>query len=196
MTHIYATDCGNFVRFEVQTLPIESRPGEFVTLTTAVITSPGAPKCEASVEIHRVLPDGTEEFLPGHARFQKQYEAWLSKSDGYSIGTPVESLPGINPAFAERLRTFKILTLEALATASDAALTAFGPGGMALRDQAAEFVAERKGNERVDALATENAELKDMLAEMAARLKVLEEAGAKPAKPGKAAKADAEPETV
>lgn len=90
----------------------------------------------------------------------------------------------------DQLRALKFLTVEHVATASDAQLQRIGMGGIGLRDRAAAFLAEhtaKKATGDVDALKQQNADMAAQLAAMQEQMAALMAAppknkGGRPAK--------------
>lgn len=104
-------------------------------------------------------------------RFAQQWAAYeQGKGSGIEMGTPLTQWPLLSSAQAQELRGVKFLTVEQIANASDGQLQGMGMiAGMnplVLRDRARAFLQAAAGTAPTDALAKENAELKQMMQDM------------------------------
>jgi hypothetical protein len=106
------------------------------------------------------------------ARFARQYAAFRQGEGQARIGTPLEKVSWISPATVRNYQHLHIYTVEDLAECGDNVLSQMGMGARDLRDKA-KSVLSGGGSP----LAAENAELKDMLKAMQARLEALEGKG-------------------
>lgn len=175
----YPTDDGNLVRFK--TLSVESKNGTahnngqstFDQETVAIIVSPGLPKSEAVIPVHRKYWDGTERFHRGHPRFRSQFEAWQRGMAAGTFGTPIDSWDDISASDKDRLKQNRIATVEALATVPDTAIGHLGMGGRDLVRKAQQFVS-RGGSRAVTEIRAENEQLRSLLEETLARVERLE----------------------
>lgn len=175
----YPTDDGNLVRFKQ--LAVESKNGTaanngvatFDQETVAIIVSPGLPKSEAVIPVHRKYWDGTERFHRGHPRFRIQFEAWQRGKEAGTFGNPIDTWDDISQADKERLRQNRIATIEALATVPDTAIGHLGMGGRDLVRKAQQFVASG-GGRAVTEIRAENDALRKLLEETLSRVEALE----------------------
>ncbi len=107
-------------------------------------------------------------------RIESAYEAWKKGQELPLEGTPIKVWPAVSPSQRDKLISMHILTVEALAEASDTAMETFGMGGITLRQRARDYLAMRndpasKGSAELEKLRKENESLM-------ARIKALEAA--------------------
>jgi hypothetical protein len=132
---------------------------------------------------------------PHFAKYAKQIEAFRVGGDGADMrGTPLSGWPALDVGLIASLNEGRIYTVEALANISDEKLRVIGPGGNSLRERAKAFLAAAAGNAPNEALAAENAALKQQIAEMGETLAAMQasvaqltagQGDAKPPKNGK-----------
>jgi hypothetical protein len=109
-------------------------------------------------------------------RFPRAYAAFKAGTADQTTGTPLEALPGITPSRAEEYRHIGIKTIEMLANASDS--NAF-MGFQSDKQKAIQYLAisEGKSIEALDQkLSAENDALKQVVAEMQAKLEKMAKA--------------------
>jgi hypothetical protein len=109
-------------------------------------------------------------------RFPRAYAAFKAGTADQTTGTPLEALPGITPSRAEEYRHIGIKTIEMLANASDS--NAF-MGFQSDKQKAIQYLAisEGKSIEALDQkLTAENDALKQVVAEMQAKLEKMAKA--------------------
>jgi hypothetical protein len=95
-------------------------------------------------------------------RYRKQIDAYRSGTSNIDVtGTPLSAWPRMTVALVATAAAAGIFTIEGLAELPDANLTKFGPGARGLRDQAKAFVEAAAGNAPLEALAAENANLRE-----------------------------------
>lgn len=138
-------------------------------------------------------------------RFPRQWAHYQNKMAGdqrLAGKTPIDQWPRLTPAQAEELRAIRFLAVEDIANASDHQLSAIGMiAGMAphaFRDAARTYLrlaageaSESQAAARAEAAEKQNAELKQQMAELMARMESL--AAAIPATPTAPAAPAADP---
>jgi hypothetical protein len=100
------------------------------------------------------------------------------------VGTRLDVTPGIvHPAMAKELEHFHVYTVEALASLSDTAKQAIGPGALEAVKKAQLYLETAKDNaaalaaiEDKERIAAENQALKDQIAELARQIEELRDA--------------------
>jgi hypothetical protein len=127
-------------------------------------------------------PKWPPDWLSAH---RKMYDQFLSGQEVTQPGFPIRQWAAISKAVAENLVTARILTVESLAAADEAALATLGIGGRALRDKARAWLEQSKDNkgEELAALRADNATLTSRLDEQAQKIAELEAALAASANP-------------
>jgi hypothetical protein len=104
-------------------------------------------------------------------RFPTQYEKFKKQMSQAPDGTPLEQWPQLVGSQVMELKALGILNVEQLAELSDASLQKF-MGGFELKRKAVAFLAVAKDTAEAQKFATENAELKETLAELRETLKL------------------------
>lgn len=107
-------------------------------------------------------------------RIEEGYKLWKEGQELPLEGTPIRLWPAVSPSQRERLISMHILTVEALAEATDATMEAFGMGGITLRQRAIDYLKVRK--DPASKTAAELERLRKENESLAARLKALEAA--------------------
>ena len=107
-------------------------------------------------------------------RFAREYQAFVSKTGPTVLGTPLHEGPFISAAKRAELRALSVHTLEALAALEGQQLKNIGMGGRELKEQAKAYLANAQGSAVVTRLASENEQLKDMLAQMRAEIDAMQ----------------------
>tara|TARA_R100001086_G_scaffold225289_2_gene143555 strand:- start:10194 stop:10934 length:741 start_codon:yes stop_codon:yes gene_type:complete len=103
-------------------------------------------------------------FITYAQKFHKHYEHWKEHGgDQLVAGTPIEEAKFCTPAQIESLKSMKVLSIEQLAGMNETQLLKIGPHGVALAEQAQEFVKKSTGNEK---LLDEMQMLKAQIAEL------------------------------
>jgi hypothetical protein len=109
-----------------------------------------------------------------YERYAKQIEAYRAGTSNIDVaGTPLSAWPRMTVAMCATAAAAGIFTIEGLAQLPDGNLTKFGPGARALRDQAKAFIDAAAGNAPLEALAAENANLRDEIARLSAAVAAL-----------------------
>ena len=107
------------------------------------------------------------------ARWPKEYEAFRAGKEAPLEGTPLADWPNssLTRARVEELAHFNIRTVEHLAQVNDTQLGNLGMGARALREAARKFLeVSRAGTGPLERLVSENLDLKDDNARLAAEL--------------------------
>ncbi len=102
-------------------------------------------------------------------RFAEQYKRFKADQPQIVEGTPISEAPFLTVAQRATLKALQVYTVEQLASLSGQALKNVGPGGLGLQQAAETYLANAKGSANVTALASENARLKETLAQMGAQ---------------------------
>lgn len=126
--------------------------------TYILILCPG----QSKTEVRRPATDIDKREYP---------DAWKAFQEGKATpisGTPIEQLPGVTPGRAMELHKLHIRTIEQLVEVPDQNMHSIGMDGYKLRDQAKAFV--EKNTAEIQALRSENAELKKALSGMKAQM--------------------------
>lgn len=97
-------------------------------------------------------------------RWPQLYQAWKAGQEAPEEGYALEQWAGINKAQVEELRFAKVRTVEQLASLPDDALNRCVPmGGWQLREKAQRFLKQMEGSAQTEALAAENASLRETM---------------------------------
>lgn len=120
-----------------------------------------------------------EEWVTG---FHNKYKAWLEGQDAPLNGLSVKEWPILSPSQAANFISLRILTVEDVAAMTEDAMGNFGLGARELREKARDWL---KGQVAAADLQKENAELKQQLLELAARMSELEADKPKRGRPAK-----------
>ena len=144
-------------------------------------------------------PMGEVMYHPAWPSLRPQYEAWKRGETAELNGTSLDAWPALDKRQAKALKAIGLRTVEDVAALPDAQLgKVMLPNARALRTNAAHFLDARKNaapvaaalaerDERLDALARENAELRGQLSEM---MEMLKAQAAEKRGPGRPPKAD------
>jgi hypothetical protein len=85
----------------------------------ALVSAPGS-RSEAACEVERVLPDGTIKRHPLNSfKYAEALKLFKAGKEQTNIGTPLDQLPGIVPAYILNLKARGIHSIEMLDGASD-----------------------------------------------------------------------------
>jgi len=94
-----------------------------------------------------------------NARFPLQWARFKAgKTDEHFSGTMLSDWPGILRSQVEELSYLKVKTVEQLASVSDGNLQKMGPGYLALRQKARDFIEQAKNNAPMERMRAELAE--------------------------------------
>lgn len=161
----------------------QARPIYDEVLYVEVIT-PGSRESAPVFELERKhdKATGIEEptRTPHFAKYVKQIEAFRSGGPGADMrGTPLSGWPALDVSLIATLNEGRIYTVEALANISDEKLRVIGPGGSTLRERAKAFLDAAAGNAPSEALAAENAALREQIAQQQNTMQSMQEAIAK-----------------
>lgn len=116
-----------------------------------------------------------------YERYAKQIDAYRAGTHNIDVaGTPLSAWPRMTVALVATAAAAGIFTIEGLAELPDANLHKFGPGARGLRDQARAFVEAAAGNAPLEALAAENANLRDEIDQLRAAVAQLGGASQEP----------------
>lgn len=100
----------------------------------------------------------------------QQYEGWKAGLDPEIEGTPLKAWPHITPAFLRNCEAVNVFNVESLANLPDGALRHIGPGAIDLRNKARAYLNASndigKATEKMAALESENANLRDSIEEL------------------------------
>lgn len=95
-------------------------------------------------------------------RYRRQLLAFVEDSDDPEMqGTSIDGWGGLDITLVETLKEAKVYTVEALANIPDSKLQALGPGIRSLRTRAQTWLTESKGGAGMSALAARVTELEE-----------------------------------
>jgi hypothetical protein len=114
-------------------------------------------------------------------RFPREFQRYMEKKGPSVVGTPLHEAPWISTAKRAELRALNVHTIEILAGLSGQPAKNLGIGGMALIEQAKAWLETAKSNAVPTRLAAENAELRELMAQMKAEIASIK--GVKPEEP-------------
>lgn len=114
------------------------------------------------------LPDGQggTQFVTYAERFPKQYQAFKEKKAQTKEGTPLEEAPFLTARERSELKALQILTVEQLASLDDRRLKTLGMDGRKKMEAAAAYIQAATGTADITRLASENAELRELIAKL------------------------------
>ncbi len=147
----YLAPIVRFERMPVDDIAASRKAGQYVAkdVDYAYITPPFS-KDEVVKKAEAFLIDNTQKVSLGQMprevaeRYKLQYEAWKNGQELPLEGTAIKGWPMISPAQQSMLIDRKIMTVEMLSQANDAALQLIGMGGVALRNMAQNWLAQAK----------------------------------------------------
>lgn len=118
-------------------------------------------------------PQWPPDWLAAH---RKMYEQWKGGQEVTQPGFPIRQWAAITKAQAENLVMARILTVEHLAAAEEAALSAIGFGARELKERAKAWIEANKGNkgEELAALRADNANLAQTVSSQQQKITELE----------------------
>lgn len=74
------------------------------------------------------------------ARFPKEWARYEARQTNTAVGTPLEAMFPLHPDIVLTLRAFNVLTVEALASLSDAAMSNMGLGAREMKERARRYL--------------------------------------------------------
>ena len=104
------------------------------------------------------------------ARFSRQYQQFLKGNEQLAAGTPLDQLTSLTAAQILELKALHVSTVEQLAALADTTAQLMGTGGPELKRQAGIYLARASSGE---ALFSENQALKAQLAELVAKMAMI-----------------------
>lgn len=116
-------------------------------------------------------------------RFPKEWARYQARQQNTAIGTPLEAMFPLHPDIVLTLRAFNVLTVEALASLSDAAMSNIGMGAREMKDRARRYliaVSNPEGarmaeeDERLQKAQAQNAALAQTIQGMQAKMDAME----------------------
>lgn len=102
--------------------------------------------------------------------YPEQYKAFKANEEYIGDGTPVSELTFLTESKRAELRALNIHTAESLAALDGSALAKLGMGGRGLKDQAQNYIDKAAGTAIEGKFAAENAELREMIANLQKQL--------------------------
>ena len=109
-------------------------------------------------------------------RFPNAWAKYQNSEAKANEGTPLEQWPQITRSLLKECKYFEIHTVEALSNISDAHVAKLGMGFGELRTKAKAWLEAAAGTAQITAQAAENAQLKQMLADLQAQINDISEA--------------------
>lgn len=119
--------------------------------------------------IERVADENDKQRFPNAWAKHQNSEAKANE------GTPLEQWPQITRSLLKECKYFEIHTVEALSNISDAHVAKLGMGFGELRTKAKAWLEAAAGTAQITAQAAENAQLKQMLADLQAQINDISE---------------------
>ena len=108
-------------------------------------------------------------------RFPNAWAKYQNSEAKANEGTPLEEWPQITLSLLKECEYFEIHTVEALSNISDAHVAKLGMGFGDLRTKAKAWLEAAAGTAQITAPAAENAQLKQMLADLQAQINDISE---------------------
>lgn len=108
-------------------------------------------------------------------RFPNAWAKYQNSEAKATEGTPLEQWPQITRSLLKECKYFEIHTVEALSNISDAHVAKLGMGFGELRTKAKAWLEAAAGTAQITAQAAENAQLKQMLADLQAQINDISE---------------------
>lgn len=161
----------------------------------AEVTAPGQKESSPVFILERKYAEEVGIAEPQRTEKYEQYKdlvtAYRSGNDSVDVrGTPLAAWPAMTVAMVATCHHAGVYTVEALAGLPDSRLSALGPGARSLVERAKAFQSAAEGNAPGEALAAENAKLREdierltaSVADMSARLTASQQQTAAPAPP-------------
>lgn len=114
------------------------------------------------------LPDGNggTNFVTYAERFPKQYQQFKEKKSQTKDGTPLEEAPFLTAKERSELKGLQIYTVEQLASLDDRRLKSLGMFGRERMEAAQAYLQAATGTADITRLASENAELRQLIAKL------------------------------
>lgn len=122
-------------------------------------------------------PSGMNESITYAMAYSEQYKQFKAGVAQTMSGTPIEELPFLTQGKRLELKALNIYTAEQLAGLDGQPLKQLGMSGRDLKDQAQAYLNAASGSADVTRLASENAQLRDMLAQMQVQIDKLSAGG-------------------
>jgi hypothetical protein len=159
-------------------------------LMVEVIT-PGQRESCPVFELERIFAEEVGIDTPRRSHKYREYEAQIKayregSDDKDMRGTPIDQWPALNVAQAAACKHAGIFTVEALAALPDSRYPALGPGARSLVERAKAYIDKANNNAATEALAAENAQLRDDMKRLQETVAQLSAAAPKVAKDAKA----------
>ena len=117
-----------------------------------------------------MMEPGSARRLDYIERFPDHWKRYQDDQPQGQIGTPLAELPFLTEAKRKELRAVSIQTCEALAELPDREIGKMGPGFRAVVNQAKNWLDAAAGSVETNKLAAENAELRERLDRLEAKL--------------------------
>ena len=116
------------------------------------------------------LPDGQggTNFVTYAERFPKQYQQFKEKKSQTKEGTPLEEAPFLSAKERSELKGLQVYTVEQLAALDDRRLKSLGMFGRERMEAAQAYLQAATGTADITRLASENAELRQLIAKLQA----------------------------
>lgn len=108
-------------------------------------------------------------------RFPNAWAKYQNSEAKANDGTPLEQWPQITRSLLKECKYFEIHTVEALSNISDSHVAKLGMGFGDLRTKAKAWLEAAAGTAQITAQAAENAQLKQMLADLQAQINDISE---------------------
>ena len=108
-------------------------------------------------------------------RFPNAWAKYQNSEAKANEGTPLEQWPQITRSLLKECKYFEIHTVEALSNISDSHVAKLGMGFGELRTKAKAWLEAAAGTAQITAQAAENAQLKQMLADLQAQINDISE---------------------
>lgn len=125
--------------------------------------------------------DGTRTEQTYAMRYPDQYKKFKAGEAQAMSGTPLEELPFLTQSKRMELKALNIYTAEALSMLDGQNLKLLGIGGRELKNQAIAYLENAAGSADVTKLASDNALLKDQIAELREQMAALQKQATLPA---------------
>jgi hypothetical protein len=137
----------------------------------AEVTAPGQKESSPVFVLERKYADEVGIEQPQRTEKYTQYkeliDAYRSGNDSVDVrGTPLAAWPAMTVALVATCHHAGVYTVEALSALPDSRLSALGPGARSLVERAKAFVSAAEGNAPGEALAAENAQLREDMANL------------------------------
>lgn len=118
-------------------------------------------------ELHRPIRDEDQY------RFPRQWDAYQAGQEQGPIGTALEVLFDAQPEIVTMLRSIRVMTVEQLAGATEAAIGRMGMGARSWVDRAKRYLVDMKDSAGIRRLEAENTDLRTRLEVMQQQIREL-----------------------